>query len=178
MLNNLKLDGAPLMSTKSRLFCLVISVLLLTACGTDQESRTNRDMAEQAASRALAAEKRAAEIAEKNRQTEQELKRRQEDWERDRQTREAKQREEILQEAKRRADAELAERERRAEVERQERLERQRREDWLTWNCPKIWIARQLCASAGSNDNYQSCMYRRIPETYSPRNDSDCQARR
>ena len=46
------------MFNKSRLFCLLLSALLLTACATDQEVRTNRDTAEQAASRAEAAEKR------------------------------------------------------------------------------------------------------------------------
>ena len=67
------------MFNKTRLFCLVLSAPLLTACTTDQEARINRDMAEQAAVRADAAEKRVeaaeerAKLVEKILQAERQL---------------------------------------------------------------------------------------------------------
>jgi len=153
---------------------MVISALLLTACGSDQQDRTNRYQAEQAAARAAESERRAAALVEKNRIEEQERQRREEEWERTRVQREAQQREEILREAQRRTEQDRVDRERREQEVRQAIEEKKRREARLKVLCPLYWAARQTCASAS---NYESCMNIRSGNRYSRLDDRDCQAK-
>ena len=157
-----------------KFFCLILAVLLQTACGSGQNDRDNRYQAEQAAARAAESERRAAALVEKNRIAEQERQRREEEWERTRVQREAQQREEILREAQRRAEQDRADRERREQEERQAGEDKKRRDARLKVLCPLYWAARQTCASAS---NYESCMNIRSGNRYSRLDDRDCQAR-
>jgi hypothetical protein len=150
------------MLTKSRLFCLVISVLSLSACGTDQGARTNSYAGSEtnALEKKIALLEKALAIAEQEHQAQV-----------------TQLRGAMSQKAQELANAERKVSELNVLLQQKDADFSDYKGAWQTLNCPIMWGIRQTCAGVGNDENYQRCMARRFGKGYTPNRDLECQQR-